>query len=260
MGKEALKVFNDANQMIDELIANGSLTANGIVGFYRANSVNDEDIVLMDEDGNEIATLYGLRQQAVKDSHDNAPYASLADLVAPKETGLTDYVGLFAVSAGFGAQVLSDEFNAKNDPYGDIMIKAVADRLAEAFAEELHQRVRRELWGYQPTEQLDAADLLKVKYEGIRPAPGYPSQPDHTEKETIWKVMDVEAKTGIQLTDSLAIWPAASTCGVYFAHPKSAYFAVGKIQKDQVVSYAERKKMSLEETEKWLSPMLAYEP
>lgn len=239
---------------------NHLLKAHGIVGFYRANSINDDDIVLYGEDGEEIAILHGLRQQAAKDSHDTSPYISIADLVAPRESGITDYIGMFVVSAGFGCSEICENLLAKNDVYGDIMIKAVADRLAEAFAEEIHLRVRRELWAYQPNEELNEADLLKVKYDGIRPAPGYPSQPDHTEKETIWKVMDVYNQTGIELTDSLAIWPAASTCGIYFAHPKSYYFAVGKIQKDQVESYAARKKMSLEDTEKWLGPILAYEP
>lgn len=246
--------------MIDEMIKTNGLVANGIIGFFRANSVNDEDIVLYDGDSNrELARFYGLRQQAQKEAQDNSPYYSLADLIAPVESGRDDYIGLFVVTAGHGCDKLCEQYQKSGDVYNDILLKAVADRLAEAFAEELHERVRKELWAYAPDESLEPGDLLKVRYQGIRPAPGYPSQPDHTEKETFWNIMDVLKETGIELTDSLAIWPAASTCGIYFAHPKANYFAVGKIQKDQVASYAERKQMSLETMERWLAPMLAYD-
>ncbi|KAJ6215843.1 hypothetical protein RDWZM_010343 [Blomia tropicalis] len=259
VGEEARRVFNDAQKLLDELVESGTLKANGIVGFYRANSVNDEDIIIYDEEGIEIGRLYGLRQQVHKDKGPNQ-LMSIADFVAPLESGIQDYIGMFVVSSGFGCKEICDNMNAKNDVYGDIMVKAVADRLAEAFAEEIHQRVRTEFWAYQPNEQLNCEDLLKVKYEGIRPAPGYPTQPDHTEKVTIWNVMNVQRDTSIELTDSLAIWPAASTCGLYFANSKSQYFSVGKIQSDQVHSYAQRKGISTKEAEKWLRPILAYEP
>lgn len=245
--------------MIDHVIEHNLLQANGIIGFYKANTVDDEEIVLYDDNDKEVARFFGLRQQAAKEAHDNSPYLSMADFIAPIQSGYHDYIGLFVVSAGFGCQELCKEFLSKNDVYDDIMIKAIADRFAEAFAEELHERVRCELWGYQPEENLQTEDLLKVNYTGIRPAPGYPSQPDHTEKKTFWELMDVERQTGIRLTESLAIWPPASTCGIYFAHPNSKYFAVGKIQKDQVEMYAKRKNMSVDNVEKWLSPMLAYD-
>lgn len=245
--------------MIDEIIKQNLLQARGIVGFYRANTINDDEIAVFDEDGNRLATFYGLRQQAEKDSHDDSPYISLADFIAPIESGITDYIGLFVVSAGFGCRELCAKHLSQFDDYKDIMTKAIADRFAEAFAEELHLRVRREFWGYSCDEKLETSDLLKVKYDGIRPAPGYPSQPDHTEKETMWRLMDVKRQTGIELTESLAIMPAASTCGLYFAHPKSSYFAVGKIQSDQVRDYAFRKGQSVETIEKWLSPILAYD-
>ncbi|CAG2161829.1 unnamed protein product [Oppiella nova] len=260
VGAEAKRVYDEALKLIDEIIDQKLLTATGIIGFYKANTISDDVIQLMDENGKPVATFHGLRQQAEKDSHDDSPYLSLADFVAPIKSGVTDYMGLFVVSAGFGCQEMCDRFKREHDDYKDIMTKAIADRFAEAFAEELHERVRKELWGYSREEQLDANDLLKVKYDGIRPAPGYPSQPDHTEKLTIWELMDVEKQTGIRLTESLAIMPAASTCGLYFAHPMSYYFAVGKVQSDQVCDYAKRKAQSVETVEKWLSPILAYEP
>ncbi|CAG2102879.1 unnamed protein product, partial [Medioppia subpectinata] len=260
VGAEAKRVYEEALHMIDEIIEQKLLTANGIVGFYRANTISDDEIQLMDDSGKPVATFHGLRQQAEKDSHDDSPYISLADFIAPIKSGVTDYIGLFVVSAGFGCQEMCDKFKREHDDYKDIMTKAIADRFAEAFAEELHERVRKELWAYSSEEQLDTNDLLKVKYDGIRPAPGYPSQPDHTEKQTMWQLMDVERQTGIQLTESLAIMPAASTCGLYFAHPKSYYFAVGKVQSDQIKDYAKRKSESVETVEKWLSPILAYDP
>lgn len=255
-----MKVYNDAQAMIDELAKTNNLKANGIVGFFRANSINDEDIIIYEGDTNcELARFCGLRQQAQKEAQDNSPYYSLADLIAPVNSGHEDYIGLFVVTAGHGCDKLCEQYQKNNDVYNDILVKAVADRLAEAFAEELHERVRKELWAYAPNESLETGELLKVRYQGIRPAPGYPSQPDHTEKETFWRIMNVLDETGIKLTDSLAIWPAASTCGIYFAHPKANYFAVGKIQKDQVVSYAKRKEMPLETMERWLAPILAYD-
>ena len=259
VGAEAKKVYDEAQEMIDQIIEQNLLQARGIIGFYRANTINDDEIAIFDEDGNRLATFHGLRQQAEKDSHDDSPYLSLADFIAPIESGITDYIGLFVVSAGFGSKELCDKHLRQHDDYRDIMTKAIADRFAEAFAEELHQRVRKEFWGYSNDEKLEANDLLKIKYDGIRPAPGYPSQPDHTEKLTMWNLMDVQRQTGIELTESLAIMPAASTCGIYFANPKSFYFAVGKIQADQVKDYAQRKGQSVETIEKWLSPILAYD-
>ena len=259
VGAEAKKVFADAKQMIDEIIEQNLLQARGICGFYRANTINDDEIAVFDEDGTRLATFYALRQQAEKDSHDDSPYMSLADFIAPIESGITDYIGLFVVSAGFGCKELCEHYQKDHDDYRDIMAKAIADRFAEAFAEEMHKRVRTEFWGYSCDENMEVNDLLKVKYDGIRPAPGYPSQPDHTEKEAMWRLMDVQSKTGIELTESLAISPAASTCGLYFAHKKSLYFAVGKIELDQVKDYAQRKGQSVETIEKWLSPILAYD-
>jgi 5-methyltetrahydrofolate--homocysteine methyltransferase len=259
VGAEARKVFDEAQNMIRDIIDNNLLQARGIIGLYRANTINDEDIALYDVEGKHLATFYGLRQQAEKDSHDDSPYLSIADFIAPIESGLEDYIGIFVVSAGFGCQEMCESFRAKNDVYSDIMVKAIADRFAEAFAEELHERVRKEFWGYSSEEQMEPNELHRIKYEGIRPAPGYPSQPDHTEKLTIWKLLNVEQQTGIQMTESLAISPAASTCGLYFSHPKSHYFAVGKVQKDQIQDYANRKSMPLESVEKWLSPILAYD-
>lgn len=260
VGAEARQLFNDAQEMIKQLIKTGDLKANGIVGFFKANSINNDDIVLYDKNDKEIARLFCLRQQSAKDSHDNSPYMSLADFVAPKELNMMDYIGLFVVSAGFGCDELCKKYLTNNDVYNDILIKAIADRLAEAFAEHLHRKVRTELWAYQKEELLNVTDLLKVKYQGIRPAPGYPSQPDHTEKLTMWRLMDVEKQTGIKLTESLAIWPSASTCGIYFAHPDAKYFAVGKMQNDQITDYARRKNMPIDVVQKWLSAQLAFEP
>merc|ERR1712059_89291 len=210
-----------------------------------------------DEAGNYTATFYGLRQQADRDS---STCFCISDFIAPKSSGVTDYIGTFAVSAGFGCESTCKKFEEQLDDYSVIMFKALADRLAEAFAEELHERVRQELWGYDRTETLDSEDLHKIKYTGIRPAPGYPVQPDHTEKTTMWELMRVEEQTGIQLSESLAMLPAASVSGIYFAHPQSNYFSLGKICEDQVHDYAERKKQSVAETERWLGMNLAYEP
>jgi len=214
--------------------------------------------VVYGEDGQQMATLHGLRQQAEKEL--NNCFTCISDFVAPEETGVTDYIGAFAVTAGFGCDELCKEFEDKMDDYSVIMVKALADRLAEAFAEELHERVRRELWGYDKQETLEADDLLRVKYAGIRPAPGYPVQPDHTEKETMWRLLGAEEATGISLSASLAMLPAASVSGLYFAHPQSHYFSLGKIQKDQVEDYSVRKGQAIATTEKWLSVNLAYEP
>ncbi|KAI5103526.1 methionine synthase [Silurus meridionalis] len=262
VGEEARRVFDDALKLLNRLIDCKDLQARGVVGFWRAQSHGDDILVYPDDVtptlSNHTATFFGLRQQAEKDSASSEPYLCLADFVAPLESGVRDYIGLFAVAV-FGAEKLSQGFVQQGDDYSSIMVKALADRLAEAFAEELHARVRKEFWGYSEEEDLLASDLHKLRYSGIRPAPGYPSQPDHTEKHTMWRLAQIQEKTGIGLTESLAMTPAAAVSGLYFSNPKSTYFAVGKITKEQVEDYARRKEISVSEAEKWLAPVLAYD-
>ncbi|XP_045393230.1 methionine synthase isoform X2 [Lemur catta] len=262
VGEEAKKVYDDAQNMLNTLISQKKLQARGVVGFWPAQSVQD-DIHLYAEGAlpqaaEPIATFYGLRQQAEKDSASSEPYHCLSDFIAPLHSGVRDYLGLFAVAC-FGVEELSKAYEDDSDDYSSIMVKALGDRLAEAFAEELHERVRRELWAYCGDERLDVADLRRLRYEGIRPAPGYPSQPDHTEKLTMWKLAGIEQATGIRLTESLAMAPASAVSGLYFSNLKSKYFAVGKISKDQIEDYASRKNMSVAEVEKWLGPILGYD-
>ncbi|XP_059981724.1 methionine synthase isoform X2 [Lagenorhynchus albirostris] len=262
VGEEAKKVYDDAQNMLQALISQKQLHARGVVGFWPAQSSQD-DIHLYAEGVapqavEPIATFYGLRQQAEKDSASADPYLCLSDFIAPLHSGIPDYLGLFAVAC-FGVEELSKAYEEECDDYSSIMVKALGDRLAEAFAEELHTRVRRELWGYCGGEQLAVADLRRLRYEGIRPAPGYPSQPDHTEKLTMWRLADVERHTGIRLTESLAMAPASAVSGLYFSNLRSRYFAVGKISKDQIEDYALRKSMSVAEVEKWLGPILGYD-
>ncbi|KAK6182786.1 hypothetical protein SNE40_010391 [Patella caerulea] len=254
VGEEAKKVFDEAQDMLKNIINNSSLTTSGVIAFYRANSVGD-DIQVYDDNYKQIATFHGLRQQAEKDG---GTYECLSDFIAPKDSNIEDYIGLFAVTAGIGVQQMCKEFESKYDDYSIIMVKALADRLAEAFAELMHEKVRQEYWGYASSEKLGAQDLHRIKYQGIRPAPGYPSQPDHTEKQTMWKILDAD-KVGIKLTQSLAMDPAASVSGLYFASPHSSYFSVGKVDKDQIEDYSKRKGMDLNEVEKWLAPYLAYD-
>merc|ERR1719231_163408 len=249
--------------MLDEWKAHKSIRLRGIVGLYPANCVNEDYIeVYMPEDDESRASclckLHGIRQQAEKE--DGERYFSLSDFVAPKETNIKDYVGMFVTSAGFGLEEITKKYKDSGDDYSYIMAEALADRLAEAFAEVVHMIVRKDMWGYAPDEDLSFDDLLKVRYQGIRPAPGYPSQPDHTEKKTMWDLMDVQASTGVELTESLAMLPAASVSGLYFASPMAQYFAVGKVTQEQVVDYAARKKMEVAEAEKWLRTILNYEP
>ena len=252
-GEQARKIFADANAMLDRFIAEKLLTARGVYGFLPANRIGDDIIVWTDETrSTERTRLHHLRQQVSKDNAD--PYRCLADFIAEKGD---DYIAAFAVTSGIGLDELVKKFKAENDDYNAIMAEAVADRLAEAFAECLHKRVRNE-WGYGKTEGLLNEDLIAEKYRGIRPAPGYPACPDHTEKQTLWKLLDVESATGIKLTESCAMWPGSSVSGFYFAHPESRYFAVGKLGKDQVADYAARKKMPLAEAERWLGPWLKY--
>jgi 5-methyltetrahydrofolate--homocysteine methyltransferase len=206
-----------------------------------------------------VATLHTLRQQMARDHNRDRAHTALADFIAPRSTGLADYIGGFAVTAGIGEEEAIERL-PKTDDYARIIVKALADRLAEAFAERMHQRVRRELWGYAPDEMLSNDELILEKYRGIRPAPGYPAQPDHTEKATLWTLMDVERAAGIQITESFAMWPGSSVSGLYFAHPDSQYFGVGKVERDQVADYAARKGWTIEEAERWLAPVLNYDP
>jgi len=261
-GEAARKLYDDAQEMLDTLIKEKWLTANGVIGFFPANAVGSgiEDIeVYTDETRTEVlTTLHNLRQQG--EHRDGIPNRSLGDYIAPKDTGLADYLGAFAVTAGFGSQDKIAEFKAAVDDYSAILLESIADRLAEAFAERMHQRVRKEFWGFQPDEQLDNEALIGEKYVGIRPAPGYPACPEHTEKVTLWKLMDVQERTGIELTESMAMWPGAAVSGWYFSHPQSQYFVVGRMAQDQVADYAKRKGWTLQEAERWLAPNLGYNP
>ena len=258
-GEAARKLWDDGQAMLDRLIDEKWLRAQGVIGLFPANAVGDDIEVYSDESRSEVlTTLCNLRQQG--EHREGVPNRSLGDYVAPKETGLTDYVGAFAVTAGLGSQEKIAEFKEALDDYSAILLESLADRLAEAFAERMHERVRKEFWGYASDEQLDNEALIKESYAGIRPAPGYPACPDHTEKLKLWELLDVHAETGIELTESMAMWPGAAVSGWYFSHPQSQYFVVGRIAKDQVEDYAERKGMTLREAERWLAPNLGYEP
>ena len=258
-GEAARKLYDDGQEMLDTLIKEKWLRANGVIGFFPANAVGDDVEVYTDDSRTEVLTrLCNLRQQG--EHRDGIPNRSLGDFIAPKETSLRDYVGGFAVTAGLGSSDKVAEFKAANDDYSAILLESLADRLAEAFAERMHQRVREEFWGYQPDEHLDNDALIGEKYVGIRPAPGYPACPEHTEKRTLWTLMDVEQRTGIELTESMAMWPGAAVSGWYFSHPQSQYFVVGRIAQDQVADYARRKGWTLAEAERWLAPNLGYNP
>jgi 5-methyltetrahydrofolate--homocysteine methyltransferase len=257
-GEAARKLWDDGQVMLDRLIEEKWLTASGVFGLFPANAVEDDDIEIYADESRStvLATSHQLRQQT--EHRAGVPHRSLADFVAPKATGLHDYVGAFAVTAGLGVTEKIVEFKAALDDYSAILLESLADRLAEAFAERLHERVRTEFWAYQPDESLDNASLIKEAYVGIRPAPGYPACPEHTEKETIWSLLDVTANTGIELTESMAMWPGAAVSGWYFSHPQSQYFVVGRVGRDQVENYAKRKGMTVEQAERWLSPNLGY--
>ncbi len=258
-GEAARHLYDDATAMLNQLIAEKWLTANAVVGFWPANSVGDDiEIYTDDTRTKRLATLHTLRQQMARDP--GRPNLALADFVAPKETGLADYVGGFTVTAGIGEEDVARRYERANDDYSKIMVKALADRLAEAFAEALHEKVRRELWAYAPGEKLSNEQLIAEDYAGIRPAPGYPAQPDHTEKRTLFALLDAEKAAGVRLTESYAMWPAAAVSGLYFSHPESRYFGIGKIGRDQVADYALRKGWSQEEAERWLAPILNYDP
>jgi 5-methyltetrahydrofolate--homocysteine methyltransferase len=259
-GEAARPLFDDAQAMLKQLIEEKWLTANAVVGLWPANSVGDDIELYADEARHSpFATVHTLRQQMARDSGGRANIA-LADYIAPKETGLADYIGGFAVTTGIGEEDVARRFERANDDYSKILIKALADRLAEAFAEIMHKKVRRELWGYAPDETLTNEQLIAEDYAGIRPAPGYPAQPDHTEKRTLFSLLDAEKEIGVKLTESCAMWPGAAVSGFYFAHPEARYFGVGKIGRDQVVDYAARKGWTVEETERWLGPILSYDP
>ena len=259
VGEEAKKLFDSAQAMLENIIENKLIEARGILGFYACNS-DDQDDIEVYEEGDQTtlkAKFCTLRQQLDKDQ-DN--FVAMSDFIAPKSSGKKDYIGFFACSAGFGQDELSKKFVADGDDYQNMLIKTLTDRLAEAFAEQLHLEVRKTHWGYAPDEDLSPAACINVKYQGIRPAPGYPTQPDHTEKSVMWNMMKIEEETGIQLTESLAMAPASSVSGLYFANKHAHYFAVDEVCKDQVESYAARKNMPLAEAEKWLAPILSYEP
>ena len=258
-GEAARSLFADAQAMLAQMIEEKWLTAKGVVGFWPANAIGD-DIVLYSDDSrtDELAVLHGLRQQIARDN--SRANVSISDFVAPRESGIADYVGGFAVTAGIGEDAVIARFERANDDYSKILSQALADRLAEAFAECLHEKVRKELWGYAFEEDYAPADLIAEKYDGIRPAPGYPAQPDHTEKATLFRLLEATERAGISLTESYAMWPGSAVSGLYFAHPESHYFGVGKIERDQVEDYAARKGMTLAEAERWLAPILNYDP
>ena len=260
VGEAATQLFNDAQAMLKRIIDEKLLTARAVIGFWPANTVDYDTIqVFKDDSRTEVATeFFTLRQQSEKAA--GVPNLAFSDFVAPLETGRQDYIGGFAVTAGIGIEKHLEKFEAEHDDYSSIMMKALADRLAEAFAERLHQRVREEFWGYDPAENLSNEDLIQEKYKGVRPAPGYPGCPDHTEKITLFQLLDAENQTGIQLTENLAMYPASSVSGLYYAHPDSRYFGLGRIGADQVADIAQRKNMPLPELERWLMPNLNYEP
>ena len=258
------ELFEDAQQLLNEIVSKQLLAARAVYGFFPANAVGDDVELYTDESRTRVLTnFHFLRQQMDKGSQFNHCLADfIAPSVSPRSTSnhpLPDYLGAFAVSAGFGVEELCQKFERDHDDYNSIMTKALADRLAEAFAEYLHKRAREE-WGYGQQEGLTNEDLIQEKYRGIRPAAGYPACPDHTEKWILWDLLDVEKNTGIKLTESCAMWPGASVSGLYFAHPQSKYFGVGKIGRDQVLDYHLRKKMDLRSVERWLGPYLNYEP
>jgi len=259
IGEQARHLFDDAQALLKKIIEEKRFTAKGVIGFWPANRIGNDDIGVYGDDNRVKPTtmLHHVRQQAGQQN--NRPNASLADFIAPEESGVEDYIGGFAVTTGLGAQEMAEEFEAKHDDYNSIMVKALADRLAEAFAERMHERVRKEFWPYAEDEQLSNDALIKEEYRGIRPAPGYPACPDHTEKRALFDLLQAEANADIELTDSFAMMPAAAVSGWYFSHPESRYFGIGKINKDQVESLAERKGMPVREIERWLAPVLGYE-
>jgi 5-methyltetrahydrofolate--homocysteine methyltransferase len=263
VGEEARKLFADARAMLKQIIDEKWLTANAVFGLFPANSVTvdgglgDDIEIYSDESRSKVAmTWHNLRQQTKKPA--DIPNYCLADYIAPKDSGVADYIGAFAVTTGIGIDDRVAEFEKNNDDYNAILLKALADRLAEAFAELLHARVRREFWGYAADENLDNDALIAEKYRGIRPAPGYPACPEHSEKGPLFKLLMAPENAGISITENFAMFPTAAVSGFYFSHPQAQYFAIGKIDRDQVVDYAKRKGMTLEQAERWLAPVLSY--
>ena len=260
VGEEAQRVFNDAQAMLEKIVAEKWLTAKAVLGFFPANTVDEDDIEIFTDESRDksLMKLHHIRQQMERKGRQ--PNFCLADYVAPAESGVEDYIGAFAVTAGIGIEEHKERFKVDHDDYSAILLEAIADRLAEALAERMHQKVRKQYWGYAADEVLDNEALIKEKYPGIRPAPGYPACPDHTEKNALWELIQPEERIGLKITESFAMWPGASVSGWYIAHPEARYFGSGKIQKDQVDDYARRKGMSLKETERWLAPVLGYDP
>jgi 5-methyltetrahydrofolate--homocysteine methyltransferase len=258
-GEAARQLFDDAQAMLKRIVDENWFNPKAIIGFWSANTVGDDIRLYADEARVEVeAVFYGLRQQLSK--RDGRPNMCLSDFVAPRETGVLDYVGGFVVTAGDAEDAISKKFERANDDYNAILVKALADRIAEAFAERMHERVRREFWGYAPDENFSNEELVQEAYGGIRPAPGYPAQPDHTEKATLFRILDAEKHIDVRLTESFAMWPGSSVSGLYIWHPESYYFGVAKVERDQVEDYAARKNMPILEVERWLSPILNYIP
>jgi 5-methyltetrahydrofolate--homocysteine methyltransferase len=258
-GDAARGLFKDAQTMLKQIVHEKWLTARAAIGLWHANADGDDIFVYRNERRDTpIAVLHTLRQQMARES--DKPNLALADFVAPSASGVADYLGGFVVTAGHGEEAHIRRFESDKDDYSAILLRALADRLAEALAECLHARVRRELWAYAPDENLSGEELIAESYRGIRPAPGYPAQPDHTEKGTLFRLLDAERHAGVKLTESYAMWPGSSVSGLYFSHPESRYFGIGKIERDQVEDYARRKGWSVAETERWLSPILNYDP
>ena len=258
-GEAARRLYDDAQAMLNRIVEERWFTPKAVIGFWPANAIGD-DIALYSgvSRADTLAHFYTLRQQLAK--RDGKANTALADFVAPRESDKIDYIGAFVVSAGAEEEKISARYARANDDYGSIMVKALADRLAEAFAERMHERVRREFWGYAAQENYTPQELLFENYAGIRPAPGYPAQPDHTEKATLFDLLEATKRIGVKLTESFAMTPAASVNGLYLAHPEAHYFGVAKIERDQVEDYARRKGMSIAEVERWLAPILNYEP
>jgi 5-methyltetrahydrofolate--homocysteine methyltransferase len=253
-GKQAKELFNDGQVMLNKILKEKSLTAKAIFGLFPANSVGDDIEVYNSDRSKTLTKFLTLRQQLKK--KEGEPNIALSDFISPKDSGIEDYIGCFCVSTGFGSDELAKEYEDKIDDYSSIMVKALADRLAEAYAEYLHKLVRNEKWGYSVDENLDNSELIKEYYQGIRPAPGYPACPDHLEKTSIWELLNVEKAIGVKLTESLAMWPASSVSGYYFASNKAKYFGLGNINSDQLEDYAKRRNISIEKAKKWLSPNL----
>jgi 5-methyltetrahydrofolate--homocysteine methyltransferase len=258
-GAAARQLFEDAQAMLKKIIAEKWFAPRGVIGFWPANAVGDDVRLFTDEArSQELATFFTLRQQLTK--RDGKANVALSDFVAPTDSGKPDYIGGFIVTAGIEEVAIAERFERANDDYSSIMVKALADRFAEAFAERMHEKVRREYWAYAPDENLAPNELIGEPYRGIRPAPGYPAQPDHTEKATLFRLLDGEGNAGVSLTESYAMWPGSSVSGIYLAHPESYYFGVAKVERDQVEDYARRKAMPLAEVERWLGPILNYVP